>query len=114
MALIERGRTRHIVNLPDMLAACKSELSVAGSKPACSALSFDGVQDFPGLLQELQTVDVLVMPTEKRASCHTRHFPCSLYVTAPSTPCGQHKRPEGCQRRAIHAMTLMHVALAWL
>ena len=83
MALIERSKTRHIVNLPDMLAACKTELSVAGHKPACSALSFDGVQDFPGLLQELQTVDVLVMPIP--APYHMKHPPCIIYVTAPST-----------------------------
>ena len=66
MALIERSKTRHIINLPDILAACKSELTVAGRKPACSALSFDGIQNFPGLLRELQTVDVLVMPFRKR------------------------------------------------
>lgn len=61
MALIERSKTRHIVNLPDLVAACNSELTAAGRTPACSALSFDGAQDFPGLLQELQTTDVLVI-----------------------------------------------------
>lgn len=66
MALIERSKTRHIIKLPDILAACNSELTAAGRKPACSALSFDGIQNFPGLLQELQTVDVLVMPLCER------------------------------------------------
>lgn len=61
MALIERSRTRHIINLADLLAACAGDhLSVSGRAPACSALSFDGVEDFPGLLRELQSVDVLV------------------------------------------------------
>ena len=60
VALIERSNTRHIVNLPDILAACNGELQAAGRQANCSALSFDGVNDFSALLRELQTVDVLV------------------------------------------------------
>ena len=60
VALIERGSTRHIVNLPDILAACNRELLAAGRQAKCSGLSFDRVDDFPALLRELQTVDVLV------------------------------------------------------
>ncbi|CAK0784591.1 hypothetical protein CVIRNUC_007795 [Coccomyxa viridis] len=60
VALIERSNTRHIVNLPDILTACNEELQAAGRQAHCTALSFDGVNDFPALLRELQTVDVLV------------------------------------------------------
>ena len=60
VAIIERSKTRHIVNLPDIMTACNAALGAAGRKAACAALSFDGVEDFPGLLRELQTVDVLV------------------------------------------------------
>ena len=66
VAVIERSKTRHIINLRDLLAACSSKLSGAGRRSTCSALSFDGIQDFPGLLRELQTVDVLVMPLHRR------------------------------------------------
>ena len=62
VALIERSNTRHIVNLPNILAACNGELQAAGRQAECTALSFDGVNDFPGLLRELHTVDVLVRP----------------------------------------------------
>ena len=34
VALIERGKTRHIVNLPDMLAACNNELTAWLGAPA--------------------------------------------------------------------------------
>ena len=74
VALIERSKTRHIINLPEILAACNSELTAAGRKPACSALTFDGVHNFPGLLQELQTVDVLVTPLHERLQApHVQH-----------------------------------------
>jgi len=60
VAIIERSKTRHIVNLPDIMTACNAELAAAGREAACVALSFDGVEDFSGLLRELQTVDMLV------------------------------------------------------
>lgn len=61
VALIERSRTRHIVNLPDLIAACDAAPAMNRRKISCAALSFDGLKDFPGLLRELQTVDVLVI-----------------------------------------------------
>ena len=61
VAVIERSRTRHIVNLPDLIAACDAAPEMNQRKISCAALSFDGVEDFPGLLRKLQTVDVLVI-----------------------------------------------------
>lgn len=88
VAIIERSRTRHIINLKDLLKRCNamkldgafaaaSEGGAAaggGNRGAaklgrtaagavtCVALSFDDVEDFEGMLTELQTVDVLVRP----------------------------------------------------
>ena len=60
VALSERSRSRHIINLPDIIAACNAAPEMNGRKISCAALSFDGLEDFSGLLRELQTVDVLV------------------------------------------------------
>ena len=76
-------------------------------RPACSALSFDGIQDFPGLLRELQTVDVLVMPLQR---CEAGHLArrsiqrCADYQISP------HARKLPAQ----NIRTLMHTILAWL
>ena len=103
MALIERSNARHIVNLPDILAACNGELQAAGRPAKCSALSFDGVNDFPALLRELQTVDMLVSllqgVTDKRVArciipasvCLCSYFQVrsqgeSYHACAPSAP----------------------------
>ena len=63
MAFIERTKTRHIINLKDLISRC-SELRV-GEEPNvrsvhCMAVSFDDVGNFSALLTELQTVDILV------------------------------------------------------
>ena len=103
MALIKRSNTRHIVNLPDILTACNEELQAAGRPAHCTALSFDGVNDFPALLRELQTVDVLVsllqgMADRRVASCIIPASVClcsyfqgrsrgeSYHACAPSAP----------------------------
>ncbi|EIE21335.1 hypothetical protein COCSUDRAFT_56558 [Coccomyxa subellipsoidea C-169] len=63
VAFIERTKSRHILNLKDLIRRC-NELQV-GEAPRnrsvqCTAVSFDDVGNFTGLLAELQTIDILV------------------------------------------------------
>ncbi len=63
MAFIERTKSRHILNLKDLIRRC-NELQV-GEAPRnrsvqCTAVSFDDVGNFTGLLAELQSIDILV------------------------------------------------------
>ena len=74
MAFIERTKTRHIINLKDLISRC-SELQV-GEEPNvrklhCMAVSFDDVGNFSALLTELQTVDILVRTAASLPDCDT-------------------------------------------
>lgn len=73
MAIIERTKSRHILNLKDLLRQC-NELDVGEGgntrRVECIAVSFDDVGDFSALLAELQTIDILVkMPLMLNTLC---------------------------------------------
>ena len=63
MAFIERRKSRHILNLKDLITEC-NELTVGEAfdlrAVQCTAVSFDDVGNFTALLAELQTIDILV------------------------------------------------------
>lgn len=148
MAIIERSRTRHIINLKDLLQRCNamqldranaslngdgtarkssSEAFVGGhvaklghapaatdaaaakvgnSDPramSCVALSFDNVEDFQGMLAELQSVDVLV--SSSRYTCMPLEALCVCCAHRDVGTLGEFKRPHRgirCQQRHFH------------
>ncbi|CAL8463209.1 g2743 [Coccomyxa elongata] len=63
VAFIERRKSRHILNLKDLINEC-NELTVGEAfdlrAVQCTAVSFDDVGNFTALLAELQTIDILV------------------------------------------------------
>lgn len=60
MALIERRTHRKILNLEEVAQRCRGLAPADGSALSCTVISFDDITDYPALLRELQTIDILV------------------------------------------------------
>jgi hypothetical protein len=60
VALIERRTHRKILNLDEVAQRCRGLAPADGSALSCTVISFDDITDYPALLRELQTIDILV------------------------------------------------------
>lgn len=60
VALIERKTHRKILNLEEVLQRCRGLAPADGSALTCTLISFDDISDYPALLSELRTIDILV------------------------------------------------------
>ncbi|CAL8463208.1 g2742 [Coccomyxa elongata] len=60
VALIERKGHRKILNLNEVAQRCRGLAPADGRALTCTIISFDDISDFPALLRELQTIDILV------------------------------------------------------
>ncbi len=72
MALVERKGHRKILNLDEVAQRCRGLAPADGRALICTIISFDDISDFPALLRELQTIDILVWP------CTSFLFPKTL------------------------------------
>ena len=76
VALIERKGHRKILNLEEVAQRCRDLAPADGRALTCTIISFDDIGDFPALLGELQTIDILVRPCKN--VCHP--FDCCLAI----------------------------------